>query len=210
MAVTVDLFASAPQHTWQAQINWTADDIRVALLTSAAAPNLGTWHAYSDLTNEVVAGGGYTTGGVALSGKTNTLTIDSAWATTWTASTSYAAETTVIRPTTANGHLYQCIVTGVSGTTQPTWPTTPGATVADGGATWAEVGRAILQLDATDVSIASSTITARYAVIYDNTPTTGATKWLIGLVNFGADVISSASTFAITWDPLGVVVDFPE
>jgi hypothetical protein len=46
----------------------------------------------------------------------------------------------------------------------------------------------------------TSTITARYAVIYDATPGTAATNPLIGYVDFGADVTSTAGSFTITWD----------
>lgn len=55
------------------QVNWTGDTINVALLTSSASPNRDTWEFYTDLTNEVANGNGYTTGGVALSGKSNTI-----------------------------------------------------------------------------------------------------------------------------------------
>jgi hypothetical protein len=61
-----------------------------------------------------------------------------------------------------------------------------------------------LTLDADDVAWAASTITARYAVIYDATPGTDATRPLIGYVDFGADVSSTAGTFSITWDPAGI------
>src|SRR5271169_4117300 len=53
-------------------------------------------------------------------------------------------------------------------------------------------------------SWAASTITARYAVFYDRTPATDATRGLIGWVNFGADVISSAGTFTITISGSGI------
>jgi hypothetical protein len=49
-------------------------------------------------------------------------------------------------------------------------------------------------------SWASSTITARYAVLYDSTPGTATTDPLIAYVDFGANVSSTAGTFTITWD----------
>ncbi len=42
----------------------------------------------------------------------------------------------LVRPSIANGHYYRCIVAGVTGAGEPAWPTVPGDTVADGGATW--------------------------------------------------------------------------
>lgn len=44
--------------------------------------------------------------------------------------------TDTVRPTAANGCLYVCTVAGTSGTTEPAWPTTVGATVVDGSLTW--------------------------------------------------------------------------
>ena len=58
--------------------------------------------------------------------------------------------------------------------------------------------------DGDDVSWSSSTITARYAIIYDSTPGSGATNPLICYVDFGADVSSTASTFSITWNASGI------
>ena len=65
-------------------------------------------------------------------------------------------------------------------------------------------GTNVFKWDGDDVSWASSTITARYAVIYDDTPATDATKPLIGYVDFGADVSSSSGTFSITWSASGI------
>ena len=64
---------------------------------------------------------------------------------------------------------------------------------------------AIASLDAADVSWTSSTITARYAVIYQSTGTAGTSK-LIGYVDFGANVSTTAGTFQITWDATGIAV----
>lgn len=44
-------------------------------------------------------------------------------------------------PTVNNGHIYLATVAGTSGAVEPTWPTTSGATVADGTVTWQEAGR---------------------------------------------------------------------
>ena len=63
----------------------------------------------------------------------------------------------------------------------------------------------IITLDAADVTWASSTITARYAVVYDATPGTNATRPLIGYVDFGSDQSSSSGNFTITWDSTGIV-----
>lgn len=65
-------------------------------------------------------------------------------------------------------------------------------------------GTNVLKFDAADTSWAASTITARYAVIYDSTPATDATRPLIGYVDFGADVSSTAAAFTITWDAAGI------
>ena len=53
----------------------------------------------------------------------------------WTASIVYAVNA-VVRPHPLNGFWYRCHVAGTSGTAQPTWPTTVGATVMDGTVTW--------------------------------------------------------------------------
>lgn len=42
----------------------------------------------------------------------------------------------IVRPTAQNGYRYRCTVPGTTGGSQPTWPTTIGATVVDGGVTW--------------------------------------------------------------------------
>lgn len=57
-------------------------------------------------------------------------------AATWEADTVYALRAMAI-PTTANGYYYACTTAGTShATTEPTWPTTIGATVTDGTVVW--------------------------------------------------------------------------
>lgn len=57
--------------------------------------------------------------------------------------------------------------------------------------------------DAADTSWTTSTITARYAVIYDSTGTS-STSALIGYVDFGSNQSSVAGTFQITWNAAGI------
>lgn len=62
----------------------------------------------------------------------------------------------------------------------------------------------VIVLDAADTTWSSSTITARYAVIYDSTGTS-STSALIGYVDFGSDQSSTNGNFTITWDATGIV-----
>ena len=100
-----------------------------------------------------------------------------------------------------DAHQYKSSVTNeVTGTGY----TAGGATLASATSAYTAASNTLV-LDAADTSWASSTITARYAVIYDSTPATDATRPLIAYVDFGADVVSSGGTFSITWDAAGVV-----
>lgn len=51
----------------------------------------------------------------------------------------------------------------------------------------------------------ASTLTARYAVIYDDSPATNATKPLLGYVDFGANQSTSNTTFEIVWSSAGIL-----
>ncbi len=82
--------------------------------------------------------------------------------------------------------------------------TAGGATLASKTATY-DAGTNVIKLDAADVTWSASTITARYAVIYDDTPATAATKPLIGYVDFVTDQSSNNGNFTITWDANGIV-----
>ena len=61
-----------------------------------------------------------------------------------------------------------------------------------------------LRLDGSDISWASSTITARYAVLYKDTGN-GSTSPVIGFVDFGSDQSSSSGTFEIQWNANGII-----
>jgi len=60
-------------------------------------------------------------------------------------------------------------------------------------------------LDAADTVWASSTITARYAVIYDDAGASDSTKVLLGYVDFGSDQSSTSGNFTLTWDATGII-----
>lgn len=97
-------------------------------------------------------------------------------------------------------HRYKSSVTNeVTGTGY----TAGGATLASKTLAY-DAGTNVTTFDAADVTWAASTITARYAVIYDDTPATAATKPLIAYVDFDADESSSAGDFTITWDAAGI------
>jgi hypothetical protein len=135
------LYGQFIQQSFNKEIDWDSDTIKVALLTNSYTPDQDAHNYFDDVVANEVTGTGYTSGGATLTNKTNT----------------YNSATNVI------------------------------------------------VLDADDVTWSSSTITARYAVIYDATPATNATRPLIGYVDFGSDQSSSNGNFTITWDSTGIV-----
>ena len=80
-----------------------------------------------------------------------------------------------------------------------------------GGVTLANVavsytaGTNVLKLTSDDPSWASSTLTARYAVFYDSTPGSDATRPLISYVDFGENFSSTNGTFLIDIDAAGIL-----
>ncbi len=82
--------------------------------------------------------------------------------------------------------------------------TAGGATLANKSATY-DTATNVTILDADDTTWSTSTITARYAVIYDASPGTNATRPLIAYVDFTSDQSSTAGNFTLTWDATGIV-----
>lgn len=82
--------------------------------------------------------------------------------------------------------------------------TAGGATLASKTITYDSATNTVV-LDAADVTWASSTITARYAVVYDDTPATSATKPLIGYIDLVSDQASNNGNFTIEWDATGIM-----
>lgn len=62
----------------------------------------------------------------------------------------------------------------------------------------------VITLDAADAVWSTSTITARYAVIYSDAGASNAAKVLVGYIDFGSDQSSSAGNFTVTFDSTGI------
>jgi hypothetical protein len=82
--------------------------------------------------------------------------------------------------------------------------TAGGATLASKTVTYDSASNVIV-LDAADAVWSASTITARYAVIYDDAGATTAQKVLIGYIDFGSDQSSTNGNFTVTFDSTGIV-----
>ena len=173
---------------------YLTDSIKVMLMTSTYTPNKDTHAFKSDITNEVV-GTNYVATGQALASKTAAY-LSATTAPAWAAATAYVVGD-VVRKVAANGHVYRCIVAGTSGGGEPAWPTTPGVTIVDNTVTWAESGFGVLTFSAANPVWAASTLTARYAAIYDATPASDATRPLLCYIDFGADQSTTNASFTI-------------
>jgi hypothetical protein len=58
--------------------------------------------------------------------------------------------------------------------------------------------------DADDASWTGASFTARYAVVYDSTPATDATRPLLTYVDFGGDQTVNGANFTVQWDAAGI------
>lgn len=118
-------------------------------------------------------------------------------ATTWAASTAVTTSSNVF-PTTKNGYYYACTTAGTTGSTQPTWPTTPGATVTDGTAVWTcHAVQGKMSQNANAMSFPQSTGTQGtpgYLCIFD--ASTGGHLWEYETIN-GASAVNANTTFSI-------------
>lgn len=201
-------YGNFPAKLANKEIDLDSDAITLTLHTSTYAPNLDT-HAYvSDLTNELAAGSGYATGGVALTGLSRAYVAAASWPVSAAVSTAYVVGDTR-RPSASNGYLYKCVVAGTSGGTGPTWPTTIGLTVVDGGVTWANMGRGAMVFDANDATWATASFTGvRYAVLSDRTAGTAATQPLLAVANFGTDQAAGGGSFVMQFAPEGILLGF--
>ncbi len=87
----------------------------------------------------------------------------------------------VVRPTVDNGYYYVCTTDGISGGTEPTWPTTYFSTVGDGTVEWTAIYA--YQNDTT----VFNTISTRHFTVETTYPASGSTNggpWTNGYVEF--------------------------
>ncbi len=131
----------------------------------------------------------------------------------WAASTAYTVGEYVL-PATPNGHLYKCTTAGTSNSTAPAWPTTSGATIADGTVVWTEqtlqieagvypevsggsYARVAVSCNATDFPASGLRAVSNGAAITFASPTA---NW--GLIYGMVDTDASTAGDLIAWGPL--------
>lgn len=210
MAVSSNVFQATIDQALQGAVTW-GTSCKMALLTSSAAPNLGSWIHYSDVTNEVASGSGYTTGGASLASPTHTEYYFGAsgtgtqWGTPWAATTAFTLGQIIRQATPTSPPYGQVAVstsgTGTSGSSEPTWPTTPGNTVVDNSGAnqiiWSNLGESVTVYSSANFQWTSATFSAAYGVIYYSTGTS-STSPLICLVNFGGTLSPSSGTLTVS------------
>lgn len=112
-------------------------------------------------------------------------------------------------PATLNGRLYKCTAsTGNTGSSEPTWPTTAGGTVVDGGVTWTEQTTALY---GGTIPEGSATGYARVAVassLANWSGTQGAGTVVASSGTSGQISNNNAINFAQVTTNLGLVVGF--
>ena len=233
MALATYIFQGGQYKIWTAaDVNPTSDTLKMALFTSSliggggspvapttianclAYSNLASFGTYTLLHALVSAGveatgTGYTVAGATLAGVAFSIVPSSsapAWSHGSGVGTVYAYGQ-IVSKVSDNGHCYRCIAAGTgSATTEPTWPTSPGLTVVDVGATWQECGSAYGKFTFTAPTWVNSTTSAQYAVVYDDT---SSSKWNLFLLDFGATVSTTNGTYTVTPDATYGLIQLP-
>jgi hypothetical protein len=138
----------------------------------------------------------------SLYGLTAQKMIDGSTPIVWTTATLKVALTTsTYTPNQDTHHFFSDITNEITGTGY----TAGGATLGSPTTTY-DTASDQIRLDAADTTWTTSTLTARDAIVWCDTAGASTTDPVIGWVNFGADVSTTAGTFQITWDSTGIVV----
>jgi hypothetical protein len=179
-----------------------SDDIRIALVTSSYTIDRIAHDYWNDVVaNELATASGYTANGLALTTEAFSIIAANSWTKVAATSTAYNVGE-IVRPSAGNLFVYRCSVAGTSGGSAPTWPTTVGLTVADGSVTWTCVGRSVARFTS-DPAVWAAAFDAgpfRYAVMYNRSPATDATRPLIGVITYGSDQTGGSGSFTLTPD----------
>lgn len=179
------------------------DGMTFTLHTSTYALNRTTDDYANDATNELGTANGYTAGGIAAGVVSRTHTVANSWAVQRAASTAYTVGD-VVRPAAANGFLYRATGSGTTAAGLPTYPTTLGLTVVDGGVTWECYGIAITVLTSANPPTWASPFSAtgiRYMVLADRTTGVASTSPLVSVSDFGTDQAGTGGTWGVTPHP---------
>jgi hypothetical protein len=191
------LYRNALSLAYNKEIDLDSDTLFWTLHTSAYTPNLDTHIHVSDLTNELSTGGGYTSGGLALTSPLRAYTVANSWGVVRANSTAYNVGD-VYRPSATNGFLYRCSVAGTSAAAPPTFTTVVGTTFADGTATFDCVGSGIFTFTCANPVWASATFgPCRYAVLSDKQTGVASTEPLLGYIDFLVDKTGGGGNFTI-------------
>lgn len=192
------------------EIDIDTDVIKAALVSNTHTVDRAAHDYYNDVTNELSTANGYTSGGATLANKTAAITEANSWTRAHAVSTAYSVGD-IVRPSTGNGFLYMASVAGTSAGSAPTWPTTIGLTVTDGGVTWTCVGRRawVFKSDPATWAAPFSAGPFRHVILYDDTPATAATKPLIAVATYAADQTGGDGSMTITPDSVQGWVAIP-
>ncbi|MGH9121414.1 MAG: hypothetical protein ACRDYC_05640 [Acidimicrobiales bacterium] len=187
-------------------VNLNTDSLKAALLASyTVGATLSTAQYQADVITagvgvETTAGHGYSTGGVALTSVAWATTAANSWSVAWAGATPHIVGDIVI-PTSPNGYLYQCVVAGTTSGSAPTWTTTPGLNVTDGGVTWVNIGVAVTTLQCANIafgSIDSTGFVGAFVLLYDAQPGSAATNPLLGYYDLGGTLATGSGSITVT------------
>lgn len=184
-----------------------ANGMTWTLHTSTYTPDRVAHDYVNDLSNELATSGGYTSGGISAGLITRTVTAANSWGVSRANTTAYVVGD-VVRPASANGFIYRCVVAGTSAGSPPTFSTVMGQVTADNTVTWETYGIAIVVFTAANnPSWATATFTgARYLVLSDRTTGVTSTEPLIGITDFITDQAGGGGTFLVGPHPsLGIL-----